>query len=88
VIPKGSKQNELAHEYISYSTEVPQQEAFAEAIPYGLANPNAKPDLSGLEAEFYLGNPDIADQGMFIDQQWWADNFDEVSDRWTKWASS
>ncbi|HWM33616.1 MAG TPA: ABC transporter substrate-binding protein [Pseudolysinimonas sp.] len=85
-IVKGSSQVELAHQYLSFATSVEQQVAFAERMPYAPANANAKPALDDVQSQFDLASPEIAPQGIVIDQQWWAENFDAVSEIWTKWS--
>ena len=87
-IVKGSEQVDLAHDYLNFATQPKQQESFANLMPYAPANAKAKPKLDDVAELFDLSKPEVADQSILIDQQWWADNFDEVSEIWSKWSVS
>lgn len=85
-IVKGSSAVDLAHDYLSFATEKEQQERFAELMPYAPANRNAKPQLDDVAQQWDLTRPEVANESITIDQQWYADNFDELSKIWTKWS--
>jgi len=85
-IVKGAPAGDLAVDYINFATQVPQQERFAELMPYGPANSDAKPKLDEISKQMDLNAADVAPEAIMIDQQWYADNFDELSETWTKWS--
>lgn len=86
VIVKDSKAVDLAHDYLNFATAVEQQERFAELMPYAPANLAAKPKLEGTAKVMDLSAPEVAPLAITIDQQWYAENFDELSEIWTKWS--
>lgn len=86
-IPKGSENKEQALDLIEYATSAGPQEQFLEAYTYGAVNDQAKPELDELARKFSPTEEGHFEMGRFMDQQWWADNLDSVSEQWTKWAS-
>lgn len=85
-IVKGSQAADLAHDYLNFAVQTPQQERFAELMPYAPANLEAKPQLDEFAKLMDLNAPDVAQKAILIDQQWYADHFDELSGIWTKWS--
>ncbi|WP_063842792.1 ABC transporter substrate-binding protein [Sphaerimonospora mesophila] len=86
-ILKGSKHVDEGVSLINELTSAPAQEAFIEKYTYGTVNSDAKPKLDETARKFSPTEAGHGEQGRFMDQQWWADNFDKVSGEWTKWAS-
>lgn len=86
-VVKGSKHMDEAVSLISEMISAPAQKAFVEKYTYGVVNSDAKPELDETARKFSPTEAGQGEQGRFIDQQWWADNFDKVSAEWTKWAS-
>lgn len=86
-VPKGSDNVDKAVELIEYATSVESQERFLEAYTYGSVNDEAQPELDELGRKFSPTEEGHFEMGRFMDQQWWADNLDAVSEEWTKWAS-
>jgi hypothetical protein len=37
------------------------------------------------EMNGFISGPAISEQLFTVDTQWWADNLDEVLDRWNEW---
>lgn len=86
-IPKGSPNKEAAQKFIDFAVSVGPQTAFAESIAYGAANINAKPVIDASRAEWNSSAPENIAQSWSIDNQWWAENEEEVTQRWTDWTS-
>jgi putative spermidine/putrescine transport system substrate-binding protein len=86
-IPKGSKNMEEGIKLISQATTAASQNAFIEKYTYGAVNTDAKPNLDSTAEKFLPTLPEHLSQGRFLDQEWWAKNFDAVSADWTKWAA-
>lgn len=87
VVPKGSENSELAIGLLEYATTIEAQNAFAEAYGYGPVHVEAEPDLDDTAQRFLPTAPDHFSQGLFIDQHWWAEHFDDTSAEWTKWSA-
>ncbi|MEV4102624.1 extracellular solute-binding protein [Nonomuraea sp. NPDC049649] len=86
-IVKGSKNIDLGVSLIDEMTAPAGQKAFVEKYTYGVVNSDTKPELDETARKFSPTEDGQGEQGRFMDQQWWADNFDKVSADWTKWAS-
>jgi putative spermidine/putrescine transport system substrate-binding protein len=86
-IPKGSPNKAAAQKFIDFSLSAGPQAAFAEAIAYGAANITAKPKIDAARADWDSSAKDHIDQSWSIDNQWWADHEDEVTERWTAWTA-
>lgn len=86
-IVKGSPNKAAAQAFIDYAVSAGPQAAFAEAISYGPANLTAKPKLDEATAEWDSSRPENIAESWSIDNEWWADNTDEVLERWTEWTA-
>jgi len=85
-VPKGSKNEAAAMEFISYATGAEAQTGLAEALPYAPINSDADPQVDELLASFLPTKPEISEQMVTIDQDWWAANKDEADQLWTSWT--
>ncbi len=85
VIPRNSRQPELARRLIAFATEPGQQADNTKYIPYGPVNRQA---LSRVPADVAADLPtspaNLAVQ-FRLDSRWWADNEAQVLERWNAW---
>jgi putative spermidine/putrescine transport system substrate-binding protein len=86
-IPKGAKNIDEGIKLIKHATSPESQNAFIEKYTYGAVNSEAKPQLDATAQKFLPTSAENLPQGRFLDQDWWAENFDAVSGDWTKWAA-
>ena len=86
-IVKGSKNQEIAQQFIDYAVSPEPQAAFAENIAYGAANLRATPKLNPDAADWDSGAEDHRSISWSIDPKWWGDNAEEVLSRWTAWTA-
>ncbi len=85
VIPKGSKNKDLAMKFIDFDIAPEQQVAFSTNIDYAPANQKAI-DLLPQDAKDRLGqSPENLKKQIYIDAAWWVDNFDSVNERFQQW---
>lgn len=82
IIPKGAPNAELAQKYIAFASEAEPQAEFAKLMNYAPTNEDAY-DLLSDEEKILLGAEET--NNVYIDYAWWAENFDEVNDRFNKW---
>ncbi|MFB7455945.1 ABC transporter substrate-binding protein [Streptomyces sp. NPDC056188] len=86
-VPKGSAHRDEAVDFIKYAVDTKAQKAFVQKYSYGPVNAAAKPELDATAEKFLPTAAGHLSQGRYIDQNWWAKNFDTVSGEWTKWAT-
>lgn len=83
VVPKGSDAEEAAMEFIAFATSKEPQEELATLLPYGVVN------VEAAESEAVAADPNRPsnhlDTQVRMDDQWWADNIDDVSDQFNEW---
>jgi putative spermidine/putrescine transport system substrate-binding protein len=87
MVPKGVKDKDAAMAFISYATGPEAQAKLTENIPYAPIHADAKPQVSGRLKAYLPTEPDIKAKSVLVDQQWWADNYDEATQRWTAWQA-
>ncbi|MGO4807767.1 polyamine ABC transporter substrate-binding protein [Arthrobacter sp. 2MCAF15] len=86
MVPKGSKNTAEAMKFIAYATGPDAQARLTENIPYSPINSDAKPQVDPLLESYLTTKPEIANVSVSMNQQWWADNQDEATKRWTSWT--
>jgi putative spermidine/putrescine transport system substrate-binding protein len=86
-VVKGSDNVEEAINLINYATSPGAQEGFVEQYTYGVANSEAQPELDETAQNFLPSDPENAANGVWRDEQWWADNYDAMVERWTEWVA-
>lgn len=85
VVPKGAPHKDLAMKFIAFATAVEQQAAFSSNIDYAPINSKAL-DLLPAEVKDRLGqSPEKAKNQIFVDINWWVENFDKVNERFEQW---
>ena len=87
VIPKGSKNKELAEKFIAFASTPQAQRAYASKIAYGPVNQNA---LKSLDAKILAGlptSPANAKDSVQQNLQFWTDHGEELEQRFTAWAA-
>lgn len=85
VVPKGAPNKELAMQLIAFMLEPEQQAAFSANYDNAPANTNALPLLSH-EVKNRLGQSnDKREKQIFVNSEWWIENFEEVDERFQQW---
>ncbi|MCW0214874.1 MAG: ABC transporter substrate-binding protein [Pseudonocardia sp.] len=85
-IVKGAPHQEEAYALINSLVGTKNQEAIANRLPYGPANSAAAPSSDPKIAEFVDG-PQSRGTTVVRDNQWWSQNLDEATKRWTSWVN-
>jgi putative spermidine/putrescine transport system substrate-binding protein len=86
IVPKGGNVK-AAHALLVEIAKPEAQAKLAESTAFGPVSPDAKPNLSADQKEWSAGNEANASQAVPMDQQWYADHFDELTERYTAWVS-
>lgn len=89
VIPKGAKNAGNAQKWMKWYVEHPEAQAgYSNATAYGpiteAALEHVKPEVL---AELPTSPENAPKRAAIIDYAWWADNYDEVSERLNEWAA-
>lgn len=84
-VPKGAKNKELAMQFINFATKAEVQAEFAKSIDYSPVNEKAI-ELLPEDVQNRLGqSPELADKQVLVNEEFWAENFDEVNERFQEW---
>ncbi len=84
-IPKGAPNRANAQKFIAFITLPVPQARLSMLIPYGFVN-NAAAEIVPAERLKTLPTAPAIKQQMFVyDSQWWADNRDQVIQKWSSW---
>lgn len=81
-----SPNKELAMEFIKFANTAEPQIEFPLHIPYGPTNKEAVDKLDPAAAEM-LPAGDNMKSALFIDEPFWADNVDRITQRWNAWIA-
>ena len=84
-IPKGADNASNAQKFAAFITMAIPQARLSKLIPYGSVNPGSNQYFSEEELKSFITAPPIIDQLFIYNTEWWAENLDEVLDRWNEW---
>jgi putative spermidine/putrescine transport system substrate-binding protein len=85
VVPKGSKNKDLAMKFIAFVSEAEQQAEFAKIADYTPANLKAI-EMLPQEIKERLGQtPEKAKSQVLTNDKWWAENYEKVNARFEEW---
>ena len=84
-VPKGAANPDAAMAFINYYLGKEQQEKLTELTSYSPVHDEAEPALDELGQQYLVSDPQIAEQMVPTDAQWWAENYDSELERWMAW---
>lgn len=82
----GSPNRDLGMAFIKFANTAEAQAKFPELIPYGTTNKHAAALISP-EVLSAIPAGDNMTQAFFGDEEFWADNVDELTVRWNNWVA-
>jgi putative spermidine/putrescine transport system substrate-binding protein len=82
---KGAKNREAAHRLIDFAMQHKNQADLAKHIPYGPTNKKAFDHIGADLGKRLPSFPEHKARQFVQNAQWWADNRNAVSERWSKW---
>jgi putative spermidine/putrescine transport system substrate-binding protein len=86
VIPKGTKNKELAMKFLDFVTSAESIANWATLMPYLPINPKAKDLIEDKDALKEIENFESqSDSQLTVDTGWWFENFDKVNERFQQW---
>lgn len=83
VVPKGARNVEAAMEFIAFATSREPQEELAQLLPYGVVNAEAAESVDVSEDPNRPSNH--LETQIRMDDSWWADNLQAVSEQFDEW---
>lgn len=86
-IVKGSKNLTASHAFINYALGAEQQTKQSELSSYSPVNVDAKPKLTDEAKTFDATRPEVLDKAIATDSQYWADNQQKTTDKWSAWLN-
>lgn len=86
VIPKGARDPAAAMAMINYWQGAEQSAEFTEGTSYPGPNGDAKPDLDPAAQKVQITEEPFADQ-LTVNDQFWSENLDRITDTWVNWTS-
>lgn len=87
-VPKGAPHPDLANLYLDFAMQPKIQADFSTQIAYAPTNSSAQALLDPTLAKVLGSTPDEFASGFDLDVNWWAQNMDAVTTKWTAWAQS
>lgn len=84
-ILKGSRNLDAAQQLLASMQDPQRQAEFVKQVPFGVPNPKAYDYLDAEIAKLLPTAPDHADKILIRDGQWWAENREEVVQRFNEW---
>ena len=85
VIPKGTKNKELAMKFIAFATSLDVQVDYGKNADYAPANQMAIDKLSDADKKRLGVTPELQKQQIAADDSYWIANFDKVQVRFEQW---
>ncbi|MCW6508408.1 extracellular solute-binding protein [Lichenifustis flavocetrariae] len=86
-IPKGAKDTDAAKQFVSYASGPDTIWKLSNYIAYAPPRKSAVPQVDKAVLPYLPLAPDNFKNGLQIDAQFWADNFDSINNRFTTWLS-
>src|SRR5262249_4617627 len=74
-----------AQRFVEFACQPEIQAALAKESPYGPSNRQAFKSIPGNISPRLPSSPEHLAQGFLQNSQWWADNRQSVSERWSQW---
>lgn len=85
VVPKGTKHKELAMKFLNFITSAEAGKTFSENITYGPANQKAYDLLDAAIVDTLPSAPKYQDQVVTYNAEYWAENYEEVNEKFQAW---
>lgn len=86
MVPMGAPNKDLAMEFINYAIGPEAQGALQSEIPYAAINTQAPASTGDALFQEWLPTTHVA-EGVVQDQQWWAENLEPATEKWTAWTA-
>lgn len=87
VIPRGSRNREIAMDFINFATRPEVCAAFAMLVPFGPVNRNAFEYIPQEVAELLPSYPPHKEVQFAVDFEWWFNYREEVEERFDNWLT-
>ncbi len=85
VIPKGSKNADLAHAFLAFSLSPEPQAAITDFIAYAPVSISAASNVNSDMSPYLPSGPDVQPLGLPLDFNYYADHYGDVTNRLNEW---
>jgi putative spermidine/putrescine transport system substrate-binding protein len=85
VIPRGTKNKDLAMKFIAFASSAQQQALQTNYIPYGPVNTEAFSLIPTAVRPELPTNPENKSKQFVVNAKWWAEHEKEIQERWEAW---
>lgn len=86
VVPKGTPNKDAAMEFLDYALRPEPQAAMAKGSGYAPINEDAEPGFTEEEQKWVPSGQDNG-TGFWRSDEWWAENLEDATARWTAWSA-
>jgi putative spermidine/putrescine transport system substrate-binding protein len=88
VIVKGTPNLDAAYKFVNYATQAGAQADLTKYISYGPANKDATPNIDPAVLKDLPTAPENMSNVLVLDPQFWADNGDQLRERFNAWLAN
>jgi putative spermidine/putrescine transport system substrate-binding protein len=88
VIPKGSRNRDVAMALIGEMTVAENQAKLANLIAFSPTNPDAFKTIDPAVLPWLCTNPENASKGFISNAEYWRDHYEALAERWVAWKLS
>lgn len=85
VVPKGTKNKDVAMDFINFATRAEPSAHQSTIIPYGPINSGAFEFLSDDQRKLLPSEPELKAMQVVADYEWWWENYDEQVEKFADW---
>lgn len=85
VVPKGAPNKESAMKLLAYMVSVDAQTAVTDAFTYGPITPKSYEKIKKDRAMLLSGGPQQQGKYVMVNNKWWGENRDKVSEKYDAW---
>lgn len=85
VIPRGSKNRDIAMKFIEFASQSASQAEYPKYIPYGPVNLTAISLIGKSLLPDLPTSPENREKQIIINSKWWIEHQEEIIERWNAW---
>ena len=87
-IPSNAQNLDVVYAFLNFANDPQQVAIFTRMLGYAPLIPEAMDYLTEEEVLSLTSNPENEEQGVWIDVDYWSENFEELTERYMEWIAS